>query len=199
MRGFSLVALLSTAYALKPSTPLSRTIVLRGALLSSSVQLFQGPSSAFDLPPLEEFDNPRARASFASRPNPNLGKQVGSAFYAVTAGDVQTLQAMVDAGWDLDRATDTAGKTTLHRAAQLGNEAAVQILVDAGVKIDPVTKWAETPLHMAVRNNKLGAVKKLVSAGASLTKVNFNDDNALGIARRYRYEAMADFLAELGR
>ena len=33
---------------------------------------------------------------------------------------------MIDNGWQLGSATDSAGKTSLHRAAQLGNAAAVK-------------------------------------------------------------------------
>uniref|UniRef100_A0A7S4B6E0 Uncharacterized protein n=2 Tax=Chrysotila carterae TaxID=13221 RepID=A0A7S4B6E0_CHRCT len=102
---------------------------------------------------------------------------------------------MLDAGWDLNSATDSAGKTTLHRAAQVGNEVAVKMLLDAGVKVDPITRWNETPLHFAVRNGRLGAVKQLVAAGASLSKETFGGDNALQVARKYRMTSIVDFLS----
>ena len=189
------------ASALLLPTPVSRASVLRGAFgaCAAAAAALAAPRAAraFALPPLEAFDDPRIRAEFAQRGNPPLSSQHGGAFWAITIGDTRLLKQMVDAGWDLERATDSAGKGSMHRAAQVGDEGAIQILLDAGLKIDPVTQFKETPLHMAARNNKLGAVKKLVEAGASTTKINYNDDNALGIARRYKYAALTDYLAGL--
>ena len=72
------------------------------------------------------------RRAYARMPNPELKKQQSSAFYAVSTGDMDTLQKMVDAGWELNKVKDTAGKGVLHRAAQVGNEPAVQVLLKAG-------------------------------------------------------------------
>ena len=61
-----------------------------------------------------------------------------------------------------------ASHRLLHRAAQLGNEPAVRLLLKAGSPLDPYTAFRETPLHLAVRNNQLACVQALVEAGASL-------------------------------
>jgi ankyrin repeat protein len=98
-----------------------------------------------------------------------VGKQTGDVFYALTTGDLPTLNKMAASGWSLAECKDTAGKTALHRAAQLGNTGAIEILLKAGSKVDAKTTWKETPLHYAARNGRLPAVKQLVEAGAPRT------------------------------
>merc|ERR1719453_1772265 len=104
---------------------------------------------------------------------------------------------MVDGGWDLTAAKDTAGKTVLHRAAQVGNARAVETLLKAGAEVDAVTQWKETPLHMATRNGKLECVKLLTAAGAKPDKLTIGGDTALVLAQKYRMKAVEDFLAGL--
>mmetsp|Transcript_21538 Transcript_21538/g.35543 ORF Transcript_21538/g.35543 Transcript_21538/m.35543 type:complete len:201 (-) Transcript_21538:432-1034(-) len=183
-------ALSVQCFKLPPSAK-GRGTFLHGALAAG----LSMPANAFDLPPLDAFEDPKQRAEFAAKPNPSSGKQASCAFYAVTIGDVPSLQNMVKSGWDLDKATDTAGKTTLHRAAQVGSAAAVQVLLDAGVTIDAKTRWDETPLHMAVRNGRLGVVKQLVAAGASTSIKTYGGDTAFSLASKYRMTAVSDFLS----
>ena len=73
----------------------------------------------------------------------------------MTTGDNATLEAMLANGWELASVTDSAKKTVLHRAAQIGNVPAVELLLKAGAPVDAVTSSKETPLHMAVRNGRL--------------------------------------------
>ena len=105
---------------------------------------------AFDVPPLEAFDDPGARRYSANQPNPSMASMQSKAFYAVATGDNPTFQKMIDAGWPIEKIKDTAGKTVLHVAAQKGNSAAITLMVKAGNPIDPITTWKETPLHLAV-------------------------------------------------
>lgn len=180
-----------------PSTD-RRTVLHNAGTATLAVALstsFDSNANAYDLPPLDAFEDPKQRSVFATKPNPSSDKQASCAFYAVTVGDVPTLKQMVDNGWDLDKATDTAGKTTLHRAAQVGSTAAVQVLLDAGVNIDSKTKWDETPLHMAVRNGRLNVVKQLVAAGASKAKKTYGGDNAASLASKYRMTSIAEYLS----
>ena len=139
--------------------------------------------------------DPKARKAFAKRPNPEITKQQSSAFYAVSTFDQSSLDAMVDGGWDLAGCKDSAGKTVLHRAAQVGNGPAVTALLKSGSKIDAKTQWKETPLHMAARNNRVDTVKQLVDAGASTSAETYGGDNALSIAKKYKFKAMAEYLA----
>lgn len=136
----------------------------------------------------------KARAKAAKMPNPSLRKQQSSAFYAVSTFDQGSLEKMIEGGWDLAGAKDEAGKTVLHRAAQVGNAPAVEALLKSGVNIDAVTQWKETPLHMAARNNRLAVVKTLVEAGASTTSKTYGGDTALEIATKYKFKDLVSFL-----
>ena len=189
----SVLLLAASAAALR----LPETGIARRQALALGAGLLSAPrsSSAFDLPILEQFDDPKARKKAASMPNPPATKQQSSAFYAVSTGDQDSLQAMIDAGWALGEVSDTAGKTVLHRAAQVGNARAVEALLKAGSTVDPVTQWKETPLHMAVRTNRLPVVKQLVEQGASLSKQTIGGDDALAIAKKYRYAEVETYLA----
>ena len=104
---------------------------------------------------------------------------------------------MAKGGWDLDKVTDSAGKTVLHRAAQVGNAPAVALLLKSGAPIDPKTQWKETPLHMAARTNRLECVKQLVEAGASTSAETYGGDTALGLATKYKFTALAEYLSSL--
>jgi len=109
------------ASALAPGV--SRRAALSGAaaISGSFVPL---SARAFDLPALDEFENPVARAKYAGMKNPDLTKQQSLIFYAITVNDISSIQAMADGGWALTSLQDSAGKTPLHRAAQVGNTAA---------------------------------------------------------------------------
>ncbi|EOD18134.1 hypothetical protein EMIHUDRAFT_61612 [Emiliania huxleyi CCMP1516] len=102
---------------------------------------------------------------------------------------------MIDSGWDLKNAKDSSGKTALHRAAQLGNQLAIEKILKAGVPIDPTNAWEETPLHLATRNGKTAAVKQLVEAGASTSRKTFGGDTPLALATKYRKADIAEFLS----
>lgn len=177
----------------------SRSVVTRRAALESAgaalAASFAAPAGAFDIPPLDQFEDLKARAKFAQMPNPKgLKKQVSSAMYAITTGDLPSLKKMVDAGWDLTAATDDAGKTALHRAAQLGSTGAAEVLIGGKVNLDAVTLYKDTPLHMAARNNRVDFVKQLVAAGADKTKVNMAGDTPAMLAARYKFEGVIDAL-----
>jgi len=156
-----------------------------------------GAANAFDLPSLEAFDDPKQRKYYASRPNPDASKQQSLAFYAVSTGDQTTLQLMVDNGWEITKVSDSASKTVLHRAAQVGNTPAVALLLKAGAQVDAVTQWKETPLHMAARNGKLACVKALVESGASLDKQTIGGDTALVLSRKYKMASIEEYLSGL--
>ena len=117
--GERMLALTAVCVALRApsgaSPSSSRRAILQGA--ASSLLFGASPAAfAFDTPDLTEFDDPKARALFAGKKNPSLTKQASASFYAITTGDLITLKKMLEAGWQLGEACDTAGKTPMHRA-----------------------------------------------------------------------------------
>lgn len=176
-------------------SPAGRRAVLSAASAAAALPLHA--AIAFDLPILEDFDDPKARAAAAKKPNPPLEKQQWAAFYAVTTNDQSTLNEMKQNNWSLAALKDSSGKTVLHRAAQVGNAAAVTLLLSDGSNVNAVNQWKETPLHMATRNGKLDCVKQLVAAGADVTKVTLGGDTALVLAKKYRMTSVEEYLSSL--
>ena len=71
------------------------------------------------------------------------------------------------------------------------------VLLKAGCNVNAVTRWKETPLHMAVRNGKLASAKQLVEAGAKLDVQTAGGDTALELAKKYRKADVEEYLAGL--
>lgn len=61
----------------------------------------------------------------------------------------------------------TANIHPLHMAARAGRADNCQVLIDAGVDLDPATNTGWTPLHFATRHGHTETVKALLDAGAS--------------------------------
>jgi hypothetical protein len=170
----------------------------RRSVLAAAVAALLSPAVAaiaYDLPPPTEMMDQVALRKYAAMVNPDKKQQQGPAFIAITNGDMPTLQAMADGGWALGELADDAGKTVLHRAATVGNEPALLLLLKAGSPIDAYTSFNETPLHLAVRNNRLACVKLLVEAGASTAaEYGKNGDTALSLAQKYKFEPIVEYL-----
>lgn len=188
-----LCASITLGVLVSPDPSAQRTLTRRAALLAP----FAAPAAAraYQTPVPDQWGDQQAISLAETRSNPGLGTQQQAAFYAITQGDLATLQRMIDSGWDLKNAKDSSGKTALHRAAQLGNQLAIEKILKAGVPIDPTNAWEETPLHLATRNGKTAAVKQLVEAGASTSRKTFGGDTPLALATKYRKADIAEFLS----
>jgi ankyrin repeat protein len=88
----------------------------------------------------------------------------------------------------------------LHRAAQDGDLARVNDLIERKYPLNRFDDLGQTPLHYAVQNNRLEVVKRLIEAGAN---VNAHDERVIGntplsdYARECTYE-MAKVLIDAG-
>src|SRR6476661_8281497 len=88
----------------------------------------------------------------------------------------------------------------LHRAAQDGDLARVNDLIEREYPLNRFDDLGKTPLHYAVQGNRLEVVKRLIEAGAN---VNAHDERVIGNtplgdnARECSYE-MAKVLIEAG-
>ena len=65
----------------------------------------------------------------------------------------------------------------LHRAAQAGDLARVNDLIERKYPVNRFDDLGMTPLHYAVQDNRLEVVKRLIEAGAN---VNAHDDRRIG-------------------
>jgi ankyrin repeat protein len=87
---------------------------------------------------------------------------------AVKAGDVKTLEALLDAGADVD-AKDEHGQTALMNAARDGHAPVVRLLVARGADLNHTAKFNLSALMLAVLNGRDAIVGLLADAGADLT------------------------------
>jgi len=65
---------------------------------------------------------------------------------------------------NVNAAGQKSGRTALHWAAMRGREACVKYLLQQHADVNVADKKGETPLHLAVANNKLGVVRQLLNA-----------------------------------
>lgn len=115
--------------------------------------------------------------------------------FASAYGREAELQLLVEAGADAS-ATDARGITPLHLCCKAGNINAVKVLIaeELDLDMDAQTEMGTTAVMMAAANGHSGALKMLVTRGASLDHQDKMGDTALHIAARCGF---AGFCARL--
>ena len=81
---------------------------------------------------------------------------------AALAGDVETLEHLLDSGEPVD---EQGIATPLYFACQRGQFDAAALLVDRGADVNALSKWG-TPLHVAARRGSVDIVELLLQNGA---------------------------------
>lgn len=107
----------------------------------------------------------------------NATKEVllpGLALAAAHAGDLDTLQAFVELGRDLNL-KDYSGQTPLHVAARRGHASVVTMLLQRGVDVDARNEDGQSPLLLAVRGRHQSVIGLLRAAGARLSPQELED------------------------
>jgi len=87
---------------------------------------------------------------------------------AVNTGNTVEVRRLVEAGADVNAATDS-GVTPLMNAAGMGNKEAVELLIQKGANVNHRTSGNFTPLMQAALVGKTEIVKILLDAGADPT------------------------------
>ena len=113
-----------------------------------------------------------------------------SIFEVVESGRdvVKKLTVLADHNWPLD-VVDDEGNSLLHLAAETEDLELIDFCLDAELNINAKNKAGERPLHVAVSAGSIGAVRRLVKAGANpSTWFIFGDEkyNLLHIAIGFR-------------
>ncbi|EDL97433.1 lysophospholipase [Rattus norvegicus] len=98
----------------------------------------------------------------------------GLALAAAHAGDLDTLQAFVELGRDLNL-KDYSGQTPLHVAARRGHASVVAMLLQKGVDVDACNEDGQSPLLLAVRGRHQSVIRLLRAAGAHLSPQELED------------------------
>lgn len=86
--------------------------------------------------------------------------------WAIMGQDVAAVTLLLDHGADINETT-TAGSTSLHKAAVVGNAMMVQLLLARGAKVNARNSGGQTPLTHALFNRHDAVVALLQQQGGS--------------------------------
>ena len=92
---------------------------------------------------------------------------------------------------------DRTGMTPLHVAAMLGRKDEAQWLLSHGANIAAMDNFGDTPLHTAAVFGMGHLVPLLLEYGADLQAKNAAGKTPFELARQYRQEKLAAYLAQL--
>jgi ankyrin repeat protein len=107
----------------------------------------------------------------------------------------QAIDKFRKAGGDLNQAEFVSGRTLLHvAAAQPDNGEFVQILLEAGAKVDSANKFGNTPLHEASSYGYGNTVQILLEAGADVDQEDNFGRTPLHDASRYGRDNIVNIL-----
>ena len=98
---------------------------------------------------------------------------------AASQGDTATVQALLQAGAEVNTAATLGGKCALILAAENRHAATLQVLIQAGAKIDHVTSRGNTALICAATNGDIASLQLLLQAGAMVDHANCHSATAL--------------------
>ena len=99
-------------------------------------------------------------------------------------GYVGVLKALLDAGADVNWATNKYGNTALHLWAEgrRGSHADVlKALVAAGADVNATNRYGDTPLYYGIKEDDPDVVKALIAAGADVNWANEDGETYLDI------------------
>ncbi|KAK9295270.1 hypothetical protein QLX08_010354 [Tetragonisca angustula] len=93
---------------------------------------------------------------------------------------------------------DCNGYAAIHHIADKGDSACLMVLLDAGCKLDLMTKKGDTALHLAAEASCVENVDLLVERGANVHLKNHRDQTALHIASRSHSFECVEILLKKG-
>lgn len=97
------------------------------------------------------------------------------------------VEALLDTGAPAE-ASNKAGNTPLHFAAQKGHSAIVAPLAKAGAKVDQASRTGFTPLHLAAQNGHAGVVGALLALGHPADQPSNDGSTPLHLVRAGRWD-----------
>ena len=110
------------------------------------------------------------------------------------------MKHLLQKGVQVEATSEYFGNTALHIAIKsTDNPVFVTNLIEFGADVNSVNQYKQTPLHIAVMNNKLEAVKILLPNGANInTKTRKESQSSLHIASKNGHIDMVKYLIEKG-
>ena len=113
----------------------------------------------------------------------------------VKHGDINTVKAFLDSGFDVNAAeSGDFGSSLLHNAIRYGQMEVFTNLIEQGANIDFVDAVGWTPLMEAIIDSKPEFGKVLVEKGADQSIANKRGANAKMLAMKFGQDAFLTFL-----
>ena len=106
------------------------------------------------------------------------GRNTGSLNDAATTGDLETLEALIQGGADVNE-KNNKGYVPLIQAASNAHEQCVELLIRAGANVNIVDKLGRMVLITAVEKCSYRCVKMVLKAGADVNQRNTNGSTSL--------------------
>ena len=115
--------------------------------------------------------------------------------YFIKHGDLETVKAFIEAGFDVNAAeSGDFGSSLLHNAIRYGQMEIFNYLIGNGADIDFVDAVGWTPLMEAIIDSKPEFGKILVERGADQSIANQRGANAKMLAMKFGQDAFLTFL-----
>jgi len=115
-------------------------------------------------------------------------------FDAVRAGDVEKVQALLQADPKVVEARTGDGNTPLHVAALEGHTAVAQALLDGHAQVNARGLREETPLHMAIYDGHRAMVGLLLANRADVNAPSATGETPLHVAARKGHREVVELL-----
>ncbi len=111
---------------------------------------------------------------------------------AVRDGQLETASMLLEAGADANHRSEATALylTPMHMAGLSGKPAMVQLLAEAGAKVDPLGRENATPLSWALSEGKIDAAMALLDLGADPTIKSSYGYTPADMAKNMKNEAL---------
>ena len=137
----------------------------------------------------------------AGRVSGDSGPLLTTLQQAAADGDEDMVRLLLSRGIDVDgKEGDVSNETALHVAAHFGYQHIVDMLIQAGARVDDLDLQGQTPLHAAASSGQEAIARMLLLQGARLNCVDNAGDTPLHCAARYgRLEVVRLLIRGVGR
>ena len=117
---------------------------------------------------------------------------------AAACGHLEALELVLDAGCSANAQNAYSGRSALHRVADAGQVALLEMLLAKGGSVDVAAKDGATPLHIAAGHGHLDVVRALLEAGATVDLRDVCEQTPLLAATEAGHTPVVEALLDAG-